>query len=227
MLSENVYLPLPNSITNQFTTYESREQFVVKYLEKTLPSTDSKEVLEELKRVSEKKKKISDKNNTDLNWFNQPLLISWLQNFILDKHKLRRKPQDSDKTKGKSYLKRRFAGLKRIGRKHGLLYRDLMPLNHMWLAYIAQTLGVKDFSKLPTSPVDPHWETIGQRLLKADYHGAAISVVRCKNPGAVGTSGIILQETKNCFNVITPDDRLKGKYAATDIFLSYAYTADS
>ena len=37
------------------------------------------------------------------------------------------------------------------------------------------------------------------------------TVSRSKCPSYVGTSGILLQETKNAFKIITKDDKLKSK----------------
>ncbi|KAF6723845.1 Ribonuclease P protein subunit p29 [Oryzias melastigma] len=44
---------------------------------------------------------------------------------------------------------------------------------------------------------------------KADLHGAIITVVRSKCPSYVGLSGILLQEFKHVFKIITAEDRLK------------------
>lgn len=37
-----------------------------------------------------------------------------------------------------------------------------------------------------------------------------IKVCRSKCPSYVGTSGIVLQETKNVFKIITEEDKVKG-----------------
>lgn len=100
-----------------------------------------------------------------------------------------------------------------IGNKNGKLkYKDLLPLNKMWLEYILQAIGFKSFKDLPTSSIDQRWEMINQRLMKADYHGAKISVIRSKCPSLIGITGLIVQDTKNTFRVISEDDTIRSMY---------------
>ncbi|XP_061132081.1 ribonuclease P protein subunit p29 isoform X5 [Syngnathus typhle] len=53
----------------------------------------------------------------------------------------------------------------------------------------------------------PH--SVQQKLLKADFHGAIITVVRSKCPSYVGTTGILIQEFKHVFKMITKQDKFK------------------
>lgn len=48
-------------------------------------------------------------------------------------------------------------------------------------------------------------------LQKADFHGAAIKVVRSKCSSLVGVKGIILMDTKGTFQIICKDDTVKSK----------------
>ncbi|XP_019659419.1 ribonuclease P protein subunit p29 isoform X3 [Ailuropoda melanoleuca] len=52
-------------------------------------------------------------------------------------------------------------------------------------------------------------QMIQAKLLKADLHGALVSVTKSKCPSYVGVTGILLQETKHVFKVLTKEDRLK------------------
>ncbi|XP_075930214.1 ribonuclease P protein subunit p29 isoform X2 [Petromyzon marinus] len=52
-------------------------------------------------------------------------------------------------------------------------------------------------------------EQIQMKMLKADLHGAIITVEKSKCPTYVGTTGIMIQELKNVFKIITKDDKLK------------------
>ncbi|XP_068385052.1 ribonuclease P protein subunit p29 isoform X2 [Eschrichtius robustus] len=52
-------------------------------------------------------------------------------------------------------------------------------------------------------------QMIQAKLLKADLHGAIVSVTKSKCPSYVGVTGILLQETKHIFKIITKEDRLK------------------
>ncbi|KAJ2375265.1 RNase P/RNase MRP complex subunit [Coemansia sp. RSA 2607] len=88
------------------------------------------------------------------------------------------------------------------------------PLNGMWNAYVQKLLGDK-----PSGGVD-----LG-RLVKADMHGAELHVVRSKCPGFVGVGGIVAQETKNVFRLVTRDDRLVTVPKARCVFeIRFAWT---
>ncbi|XP_002736301.1 ribonuclease P protein subunit p29-like [Saccoglossus kowalevskii] len=80
-------------------------------------------------------------------------------------------------------------------------YTIYEPLHYLWKDYIRdylQILPEKGFNK----------QTL-EKLLKADYHGCIIKVTKSKCPSYVGTTGIVVQETKNVFKIITKDDILK------------------
>ncbi|XP_011492043.1 ribonuclease P protein subunit p29 isoform X3 [Oryzias latipes] len=79
-------------------------------------------------------------------------------------------------------------------------YELFLPLHDLWRRYVLDLCaGLK-----PTCP-----QFVQQKLLKADLHGAIITVVRSKCPSYVGQSGILLQEFKHVFKIITREDRLK------------------
>ncbi|KAJ2486089.1 RNase P/RNase MRP complex subunit [Coemansia sp. RSA 2050] len=71
-----------------------------------------------------------------------------------------------------------------------------VPLHRLWTQYIAGVIG------------DKTGEQMLGRLMRADMHGAQLTVARAKCPNYVGVSGIVAQETKNVFRVITKDDKL-------------------
>ncbi|OZJ02847.1 hypothetical protein BZG36_03223 [Bifiguratus adelaidae] len=77
-------------------------------------------------------------------------------------------------------------------------YEIFLPLHQLWLGYMEELLGQgsNDAAFLP-------------KLLKADYHGAMMTVTRSKCPSFVGVNGIMIQETENTFKIITPQDKLK------------------
>lgn len=60
------------------------------------------------------------------------------------------------------------------------------------------------------------------KLAKADYHGALLSVTKCKSPAFVGLSGIVLQESCNTFRIITKENAYKS--ALDTFFDSVLYT---
>ena len=47
------------------------------------------------------------------------------------------------------------------------------------------------------------------RLVKADYSGAKVKIVKSKNPAIVGQEGIIVRETTRTFILIQPDNEVK------------------
>ena len=51
-----------------------------------------------------------------------------------------------------------------------------------------------------------------RRLMNADLHGAVIHVTRSKCPSLIGTSGILLQEKRNSFVLVTEENRLKSNF---------------
>lgn len=51
-----------------------------------------------------------------------------------------------------------------------------------------------------------------RRLMNADLHGAILRVTKSKCPSFVGATGILLQETRNSFVLVTVNNRLKSKY---------------
>ena len=48
------------------------------------------------------------------------------------------------------------------------------------------------------------------KMMKADLHGAIITVQRSKCASYVGTSGIVLKESRNMFKLITTENKVKG-----------------
>ncbi|XP_015117251.1 ribonuclease P protein subunit p29 isoform X3 [Diachasma alloeum] len=76
-------------------------------------------------------------------------------------------------------------------------------------------LGLKNISsetglkELACSTVDSRWEITNQKLMRADLHGARVTVVRSKCPSLVGINGIVLQDTRNTFRVMGRDDKIK------------------
>jgi hypothetical protein len=48
------------------------------------------------------------------------------------------------------------------------------------------------------------------KLLKADLHGAVVTVVRSKCPSLIGASGLLVMETQETFRVVTEQNKLKG-----------------
>jgi RNase P/RNase MRP subunit p29 len=52
-------------------------------------------------------------------------------------------------------------------------------------------------------------DQLDARLVKGDCHGCLLMVSRFKYPSHIGVKGIVLLETKNTFQIICPDNKLK------------------
>ena len=50
-----------------------------------------------------------------------------------------------------------------------------------------------------------------QQIAKADYHGCLLMITRSKCPSHIGIKGIVVLETKNTFQIICEDDKLRSK----------------
>ncbi|KAJ8041384.1 Ribonuclease P protein subunit p29 [Holothuria leucospilota] len=78
-------------------------------------------------------------------------------------------------------------------------YNLYKPLHELWLAYMRDCLSHATKDKM----------NLGVKLLKCDLHGSLIQVTKSKCPTYVGVCGILLQETKNTFKIITEENKLK------------------
>lgn len=73
--------------------------------------------------------------------------------------------------------------------KDKLSYSSFVPIHLMWKDY---------YRALVREQVTEH-----SRLLKAEYTGCFLTVAESRCPSYVGTRGIVVQETKNVFRLIT------------------------
>ncbi|XP_074067542.1 ribonuclease P protein subunit p29 isoform X3 [Macrotis lagotis] len=112
-----------------------------------------------------------------------------------------KKPKERKrKSKGFSAKQRRELRLFEI-RPEQQRYNLFLPLHDLWKQYIRDLCnGLKP---------DTQPQMIQAKMLKADLHGAIITVTKSKCPSYVGITGILLQEMKHIFKIITKDDKLK------------------
>ncbi|XP_003706349.2 ribonuclease P/MRP subunit POP4 [Megachile rotundata] len=178
--NQNICSILPKNITRQIRTCENSEQYITNFLQNTLPPSDSSSIAGELRK-----------------------------SFLLAKHKNKLNKKKRCKGKLLSSRKRMQLGLRKIGCKNDMKYIDLLPLNQLWLKYMQQILGTKFFLNVPKNPIDPNWEIVNQQLIKADFHGAKISVFASKCPSLVGLNGIVIQDTKNTFRICGKDNIIR------------------
>ncbi|GAB5589555.1 RNase P/RNase MRP complex subunit [Umbelopsis nana] len=118
------------------------------------------------------------------------------------------KPKKKTKSKIKRITSRekRQLGIYTIP-AHCHKYDLFVPLHQLWLGYIDELLASN------ASPL-----VHSQKLIKADYHGAIMTVVKSKCPSYIGTTGILVQETENMLNIITKENKLKHVPKAASVF---------
>lgn len=135
---------------------------------------------------------------------------------------MKHKPKIDYKGKFLSARKRLRLGLGKVGCKNQIKYLDLLPLHQLWLKYMREMLGDKPFTCIPKDPVNPSWENINQQLIKADFHGAKISIDKSRCPTLVGIEGIVIQDTKNSFRICGTDNIVRSKhYLSLYLYIKY------
>ncbi|KAI7899787.1 Rof/RNase P-like protein [Cokeromyces recurvatus] len=92
-------------------------------------------------------------------------------------------------------------------------YKLFEPLSQLWQGYMSKLLqqGLANFE---------------QKLIKADFHGATMTVIQSTNPSYVGVSGIVIQETMSMFKIITKENKLKQIPKNTSYFNIYIQEKD-
>ncbi|XP_071554773.1 ribonuclease P protein subunit p29 [Temnothorax nylanderi] len=171
--------PLPKSQTSHIKICENTQQYVIDFLQNLLPPSDRKSIPDELRKT-----------------------------FIFNKIRSKRK-QKVERGKFFSARKRLRLGLGRVGNQNQIKYSDLLPLNQLWLQYMREALGVESFTSIPKNPSSPNWENVNLQLMKADFHGARISIDRSRCPSLVGVTGIVIQDTRNTFRVCGTDNVIR------------------
>lgn len=137
-----------------------------------------------------------------------------LKGLMLDSINTAKKKKKSRRLKTMNAHERRERGIFKIS-KENQRYELYIPLHELWRNYINEALQA--YLKNSREAVD--FKSLYPKLLKADYHGAIITVSKSKCPGYVGLTGILLQETKNTFRIITKEDKMKTIPKANSVFI--------
>ncbi|XP_057890100.1 ribonuclease P protein subunit p29 isoform X1 [Melospiza melodia melodia] len=140
---------------------------------------------------------------------------------VLEHYHKKQTKQKRKKTKGFTAKQRRELRLFEIEPEQQR-YAIFLPLHELWKQYI------RDLCHGLKPDAQPHM--IQSKLLKADLHGAIVTVTKSKCPSYVGITGIILQEFKHIFKIITKEDKLKVVPKLNNVFsleldgfISYIY----
>ncbi|XP_040427037.1 ribonuclease P protein subunit p29 isoform X2 [Cygnus olor] len=140
---------------------------------------------------------------------------------ILEHYAKKRKKQKRKKSKSFTAKQRREMRLFEIEPEQQR-YAIFLPLHELWKQYIRDLCyGLKP---------DAQPQMVQAKLLKADLHGAIVTVTKAKCPSYVGITGIILQEFKHVFKIITKEDKVKVVPKLNNVFsleidgfISYIY----
>ncbi|KAJ9149512.1 Ribonuclease P protein subunit [Coniochaeta hoffmannii] len=103
------------------------------------------------------------------------------------------------KPKPLSARQRRKLGLYEVP-KSGQKYAIYEPLHKLWVGYIREILG---------NEVYTGGQGAAAKLASADFHGAAVEVVRSGCVSRVGIKGIVVRDSRFVFEVVTEKDVVK------------------
>nr|CAD7199860.1 unnamed protein product [Timema douglasi] len=124
--------------------------------------------------------------------------------------KYKGKPRKVKPRDRKTYLsrkERKSLGLNKIEKK-GLLFRDFLPLHQLWKEYMRSHLDTEtlEASGFTGDPGGKQWNQVSQLLIKAEYVGAYMRVVRSRCSSLVGKAGLVLMDTQKTFKLIGKDN---------------------
>ncbi|XP_057696124.1 ribonuclease P protein subunit p29-like isoform X1 [Corythoichthys intestinalis] len=119
---------------------------------------------------------------------------------ILEYSRPKKKTSTKMKAKGMNAQQKREMKIFHVKSEHQR-YELFLPLHELWKQYIIHLCNGLNPTSSPQS--------VQKKLVKADFHGAIIIVVRSKCPSYVGTTGIVIQEFKHVFKIMTKQDRVK------------------
>ncbi|TBU32399.1 RNase P/MRP, p29 subunit [Dichomitus squalens] len=133
-----------------------------------------------------------------------------------------KKEREEKRAKRTAERVRRVAGVISMqeGRKRGIWklrkeerkFQLFLPLHFLWLGYMNELLSLSPEPAalgMDPSSAMPAAAGMHAKLIKADFHGAIVTVRQSRNPCLVGLSGIVVHETENSFKVITRKDEQK------------------
>lgn len=128
---------------------------------------------------------------------------------VLERDVIRKKPSASSggrqkkKTKLLTCREKRDLGIFNV-HKEKLSYASFVPIHLMWKDYFRELVRGES--------------TEQARLLKAEYTGCFMTVAESKCPSYVGARGIVVQETKNVFRLLTESDVVRTVPKAHTLF---------
>ncbi|KAG8993529.1 hypothetical protein FRB90_000676 [Tulasnella sp. 427] len=141
----------------------------------------------------------------------------WLDNNAVEsRHTKDRKEKEARRVAHKERRKLGIVGRSEAKRK-GLWTPDkaaaqytlFLPIHRLWVAYIAELLNLSRQPGDSKTPPTLNVPVAHAKLVKADFHGAIITVKESKNASLVGQTGIVVHESENTFKIITQRNQFK------------------
>jgi ribonuclease P protein subunit POP4 len=83
-------------------------------------------------------------------------------------------------------------------KKEKMDYDTLLSMNQLWQDYITELMNNSN-----------NEENILSKILKADLHGAILTVINSTNKNNIGISGIVLFESRRTFNLLNKNNEIK------------------
>ncbi|KAJ3343455.1 hypothetical protein HDU93_008114 [Gonapodya sp. JEL0774] len=136
-----------------------------------------------------------------------------------------KKSRNKARKKGMTAKERRTWGAWEVP-KNGRKFDLFVPMWQLWGQYMRELMSL-DLAKASGGAAPPsrmdipgpgsasrtsfHLEMQLPKLIKADYHGAYVTVVKSRCPGYVGLSGIVVRETENTFVLCPAEGGFKNR----------------
>ena len=83
-------------------------------------------------------------------------------------------------------------------KKEKMEYTSLLSMNQLWKEYITELMNNSNND-----------DTILNKMLKADLHGAILTVINSTNKNNIGINGIVIFESKRTFNLLNKKNEIK------------------
>jgi ribonuclease P protein subunit POP4 len=114
--------------------------------------------------------------------------------FLIDKFINRSNKKNKKKQMKLNYTHNMIKTLK----KEKMDYDTLLSMNQLWQDYITELMNNSN-----------NEENILSKILKADLHGAILTVINSTNKNNIGISGIVLFESRRTFNLLNKKNEIK------------------
>ena len=114
--------------------------------------------------------------------------------YLIDKFINRANKKNKKKQMKLNYTHNMIKNLK----KEKMEYTSLLSMNQLWKEYITELMNNSNND-----------DTILNKMLKADLHGAILTVINSTNKNNIGINGIVIFESKRTFNILNQKNEIK------------------